>query len=366
MNQSVRNILYVSHTADLRGSAMSLRELMTNLDRDRWRAHALLSKHGPLEEILTRAGISFAVLAERGLFKLRRIAYARRYLRQHSIDLVHLNSAVPFCRDIGIAARLAGVPVTWHIREDPQSKRVRRLARWIRLLSNRIIVVSSDLEEYFHASGKVVKVYNGIDLERFSPHGDDAGWRQRLGIGEDELVFVLVGTIEQRKGQHLAIEAAAKLVGQQRPFRLLIVGSPLTQIDQDRIDAALLRYPQVARITHCLGRQSEVAPILRAANCLMLPSAWEGFPRTVAEGMACGLPVIASTVGELPQMIESGAEGWLVPPNDIEALRAAMEHMMSTYNKEEMAQKARTRALEWSTAKHVGNIESIYAQLLQA
>lgn len=364
MTQTPRNILYVSHTADLRGSAMSLRELMLNLDRDALQAHALLSKHGPLEEVLTHAHIPFAVLAERGLFKLKRITAARRHMRRQRIDLVHLNSAVPFCRDIGIAAKLSGIPIVWHIREDPESKRVRRLAKWIRLLADKIIVVSSDLEAYFQSSGKVVKVYNGIDLDRFSPEGNKGGWREQLGIGVNDFVFVMVGTIEERKGQHLAIEVASHLANARHTFHVIIVGSPLTQADQDRIDAILARHPAVAAITHWVGRQVDVAPILRSANCLMLPSTWEGFPRTVAEAMACGLPVIATRVGELPWMVDDGVEGLLIPPSDSAALEAAMARMVGGADVASMGQHAHFRALAWSTATHVEAIGALYKTLL--
>lgn len=360
-----RNILYVSHTADLRGSAMSLRELMCNLAPSHFRAWALLAKHGPLEESLSEAGIQHVVVAERGFLNWRRISRMRQYIRCHHIDLLHLNSAVPFCRDAGIAGRMEGIPVVWHIREDPQGRRVQRWSKWIRWLANRIVVVSSDLEDHFRATGKAVKIYNGVNLERFSPQGGDGGWRERLGIDKKAFVFITVGTIEERKGQHLIVEALGRLVGKGRPAHLIIVGSALGPDDDARLDDALRRNPGAAPLTHRVGRQQDVPALLRSADCLLLPSTWEGFPRTIAEAMACSLPVIATPVGEIPEMI-GPASGWLVPPGDIESLEQAMNHALDHAKDGNCKELAMGRAQEWSTAKHVKRVQALYDDLLDA
>lgn len=359
------NILYVSHTADLRGSAMSLRELLLNLDAQRFVPHVLLSKHGPFEEILAAAKVPCTVLTQRGFLNIWRIKQARDYMLKHQIALVHLNSAVPFCRDVGIAAHFAGIPVVWHIREDPEGKRVRRWSKWIRWLSDRIVVVSSDLEEHFKTTGKVVKIYNGVNLQRFSPQGNDGGWRKQLGIADDEFIFVVVGTIEERKGQHLIVEAADSLIELGRPFRIIFVGTAMIPEDQQRLESTLARYPQVAKITHCIGRQADIPPILRSSSCLMLPSTWEGFPRTVAEGMACGLPVIATPVGEVPAMVREGVNGLLVPPCDVHALRVAMRNMMLE-DIVALGRNAYEHAQQWSTQAHIEAVSSIYDEILQA
>ena len=358
----MKNILYVSHTAELRGSAMSIRELMLNVDRSRFRPFAVVSKEGPLIADLQGAGIETLRLVRRGLFNLARIHAAYRLMKARSIDLVHLNSAVPFCRDIGIAARCAGLPVIWHIREDPEGKRVRRLAKWIRSLAGKIVVVSQDQQKFFASSGKSIKVYNGINLDRFTPQGDDGGWRARLGIAADEFVFILCGTIEERKGQHLVVEAAAQLVGERR-FRLLIVGSALTAEDQRRLDGALEKYPSIRQITVLTGKQTDVAGLMRAADCMVMASSWEGFPRSLAEGMATGLPVIATDVGETAAMV-GPEQGWLLPGPDPSLLARAMQQALEAGPDDPRGNNALQRAQDWSIGAHVGRMQTLYDELL--
>lgn len=348
----------------MRGSAMSIRELMLNLDRAHFRAFALVSKEGPLIADLMGAGIETLLLKERGLFNLARIRQAYRFMRTHAIDLVHLNSAVPFCRDIGIAAKWAGLPVIWHIREDPEGKRVRRLAKWIRALASRIVVVSQDQQDFFATSGKSLKVYNGINLERFRPDGGDSGWRERLGIAADEFVFILCGTIEERKGQHLVVEAAARLLEiKLRRFRLLFVGSALSEADRIRLEQALDRYPVVRDLTLLTGKQSDVAGLMRAADCMLLASSWEGFPRSLAEGMATGLPVISTRVGETPAMVGPDV-GWLLPEVEVALLAEVMGQALQAQDLGVRGKNSVRRAGDWSIEAHVQHIQGLYDNLL--
>ena len=357
-------ILFVSHTATHKGSAVSLYQLMRNLDQSRYQPLAVYSKPGPMVERLQRENIPVWVLKKRGLFGLGLIREALALIRSQGVRLVHLNSAVPFCRYVGIAARLAGVPVVWHIREDPAGKRVRRLKPWIRLLANRILVVSAELARSFSYTGKALHIPNGVDLSMFHPDIDGKPFRQKYGLHETAFIFGVVGSIEERKGQLVFLEAAKPLVQQFPDMRLLIVGSGL-QEEEQRITDYLAANPSLAGVVGRTGRLQNIPEVMAALDVVVLPSTWEGFPRAVIEALAAGCPVIATPVGDVPEIISDGEQGYLVPINAPEALSHAMARCMSEQHQlESMQQAALDRARKFSIQAHVDMVQACYEALL--
>lgn len=362
----MKRILYVSHTPERKGSAVSLHQLMRGLDRSRFAPVAAFSKPGPLVDALKTDGVPAHVLRRRGPLGLGLIREALTLIRSERIALVHLNSAVPFCRYVGIAAKLARVPVVWHVREDPRGKRVRRLKKWIRLLADRIFVVSSDLEAAFAPSPKVRKIFNGVDTTEFSPDVEGGEFRARFRIPADALVFGMVGSIEPRKGQLDFLRAASLLPLADDNVCLAIVGSGKAD-DERSVADYLAGNPAVAARTVCTGRLQDVSGAIAALDVLAIPSYWEGFPRALIEAMAAGKPAIASDVGEMPHIVRDGVTGWLVPCGDIERLADAMRGCLAERTRlAAMGNQARARAVaEFSLGAHVATVQGQYDELLR-
>lgn len=357
-------VLYVSHTPEHKGSALSLYHLLRNLDSDRYQPVAAFSKPGPLVSQLQEESIPAWTLCRRGLFGLGLIHEAYGLIKRESINLVHLNCAVPFCRYVGIAARLAGVPIVWHIREDPNGKRVRRLKAWIKMLAHRIVVVSRELEQAFSGSPKVVHIPNGVDLKAFTPEVSGSEFRRRFGIPPHAFVFGVVGSIEPRKGQLLVLEAANSLLPAHSEIWLLIVGSGLPQAEKD-LTQYLDGHPAIKNITTLTGRLSGMPEVMAALDVLVLHSTWEAFPRVVIEAMAAGRPVISTPVGDVPDIMDDGVEGWLIPINDMGALMAAMSRCLTDADRlKKMGQSAASAARRYSIESHVALVQEQYEKLL--
>jgi glycosyltransferase involved in cell wall biosynthesis len=360
-----RSILYLSHTPALKGSAVSLVQLIRGLDRALFRPVVAFSKRGFLVDDLSGQGIPCAVLQERGLLGWRLVIQALQLMRRQAVDLVHLNSAVPFCKYVGMAARIRRVPVFWHIREDPRGKRVRSLKKWIRLLADRVIVVSSELEEAFRGF-PVVKIFNGVDVERFHPGRTGSVFRGRYGIPEDALLFSMVGTIEERKGTLLFLRAAEALLETGSDAHFAVVGDGAEE-DERAVVNHLAQRPSLASRVVLTGRLDDIPQVMAAIDVLVMPSLWEGFPRSLIEAMASGKAAIASDVGEIPHMLEGGASGRVIPRGDLPALIRAMEDLSARRDSlAEMGVRARERVIsEFTLDRHVKLVQDEYLRWLE-
>lgn len=347
------------------GSAVSLMELGTRLSGYGYAPMFLFSKPGELVDQLTAGGFRVVEIKRQGLFRLGMIRSVQKLIRSEGIDLVHVNSAVPFSKYVAIAARLLGIPVVWHIREAVEDKRMVRQRPWIKLLANRIVVLTSPQAAFFKAPGKTVRIFNGVDIGRFArPEGD---WKAALGYAGDEFVFVLVGSIENRKGQLRAAQALARILPDCPPCRLLIVGRVAEQTELDALNALLAGNAALKAAVRVHGTSDDVRPLLWGSDCLLLPSLGEAFPRTIMEGMAAGLPIVATPVGAVEDMMVDGVHGLIVPAGDVPALAEAMRTMAADGGRAAQRMAAGNPAATERTfdmKSHLAAVAGLYDELL--
>jgi glycosyltransferase involved in cell wall biosynthesis len=168
------------------------------------------------------------------------------------------------------------------------------------------------------ADDRVRLARNGVDLERFAP-GDRAAARAALGLPAAGPLLLGVGRLIPGKGFHLALQALGALPG----ARLVLLG--------DGPERARLAEQAPAGRLLLLGSRppADVALAYRACDVLLLPSAREGWPNVVTEALASGLPVVASAVGGIPEILTDPAFGRTVPPDDPVALAAAVREFLA-------------------------------------
>ncbi len=190
---------------------------------------------------------------------------------------------------------------------------------------------------------KIRVVYNGVDLERFRPLPSPERARLRgelLGAGPGERLVVFVGQLSPDKGLDLLLEAAPAILA-PGGVRLVIIGAgPLEE--PARQAAARLGRDRLL----VLGLRDDVHLFLQAADLGVFPSVWqEAFGLTIAEAAACGLPVVASQVGGIPEVVAQGRTGLLIPPGDADSLaRAVLDLLADEAARAQMAAQARQRA----------------------
>jgi len=266
----------------------------------------------------------------------RPVLWLARYLCHHSVDLVHTHMR---CANIvgRTAAGLARRPVISTIHASLERDRswrgaARRQLDYVtaRHLSARVITVcEAQRQVYLWAArvepGRVETHLNGVDTNQFRP---DQAVRTRtraaLGVAPNASLFMTVAMLQPGKGIADLLEAGAMLARQHSNVRLAVVGDG----EQRAELAGLAAARRLGQGVLFLGARSDVAELLAGADVYVHPSHFEALPTSILEAMATGLPVVATNVGGVPEIVADGRSGLLVPPRRPLELAAAMEKML--------------------------------------
>jgi glycosyltransferase involved in cell wall biosynthesis len=211
---------------------------------------------------------------------------------------------------------------------------------------DRFTIISQLAAERYVAIGAVPAqrlqvVPNAVDTDRFRrlPQAR-ATLRRELGLG-DEFVWLAVGRFEEAKDYPTMIAAFAQLAAARPTSQLLLVGKGSLQENVE----ALLRANGLEQRVRFLGVRRDVPELMSAADGYVLSSAWEGMPVVLLEAAAVELPVVATQVGGVSEVVEDGTTGLLVPPGDPIALGRAMERVEALATEARAAMGAGGRAL---------------------
>ncbi len=207
-----------------------------------------------------------------------------------------------------------------------------KLDQWCTAASHHVIAVSNETAEHLveiegAPSSKVTAIHNGIDLERVKAPGPGARQRIRteLGLG-DLFTFLIAGRLHPEKGYEHLFEAIRLLKDREgRPFVLLIAGrGPFLEPYQQRVSAL-----GIVDHVRFLGFRDDLPDLMTGSDLFVLPSVAESFGLVLAEALYLGLPVVASRVGGIPEIVDDGVDGRLVAPGDALDLAAAMGAFLS-------------------------------------
>jgi glycosyltransferase involved in cell wall biosynthesis len=188
-------------------------------------------------------------------------------------------------------------------------------------------------------------IYNGISLAKFSNENDGASARSQLrheiGVREDDLLLLQVARLDALKDHLTAVRTLQRVTQLRRNVKLVLAG------EGPELEAisAEVRKLSLQPFVRFLGLRNDVPRLMRAADMLLLTSISEGIPLTVIEAMAAGLPVVATRVGGLPEIVEEGRTGWLAPAGDDEELATAVLRLADNRSLQlEMGAAGRRRA----------------------
>jgi glycosyltransferase involved in cell wall biosynthesis len=251
-----------------------------------------------------------------------------RLLHTLQVNIVHTHE-IGALFYTGPAAGLGNRPIilhTEHGKNYPPGSRKCWLGWLAAHWAGRICCVSADVAADLVSlriarRPKIALVPNGIDTGRFVLPQNADEIRRRLGISPQAFVIGTVGRLDEIKCQDLLLRVFARLRGQMSEARLLLVGEGPLRQELEQLAARL----EIAREVSFAGYQEQPERYLAAMDVFALPSRSEGLPLVILEAWAAGLPVVASRVGGIPELIENGQSGILFPSGDEEALARALE-----------------------------------------
>jgi glycosyltransferase involved in cell wall biosynthesis len=323
-----QKILYIHGIQEIGGAETDLLAILAHLDRDQFHPAVACPPTGAFVERLKEMSIpvfSLSLPAWRKLKDAWRIPIAvlslAAILKREHFALVHINDYwwTPIA---WLACRFGGIPCLVHIRQQIEPRRVRQY--WL-TKPQRVLAISEEIRKVAVNGGvnpqHIQVVYSGIDLTRL--HQVREGLvRTRYGLQPGQPVICAVANLFPRKGYEYLLEALVPVRNILPQVHCLIVGEGDNRYQAKLLN--LLRTLDLKAVVTFTGFQSNVLEYLADCDVVVLPSIMEGFGIVLLEAMGMGKPVVASRVGGIPEVIEDGATGILVPPANPQKLAEAL------------------------------------------
>ena len=224
-----------------------------------------------------------------------------------------------------------------------------------------VIAVSSQIEAKYKAEGEVSRVAcirNGIDLEGKSTQTDRWRTRKELSVDSETCLIGTLGRLTPVKGIPYLLQAARILLRQGTNIKVLVVGDG--SIRQDLFMQT--RDLGISDNVVFVGHREDTDVLLQAMDIFVLPSLSEGIPMALLEAMAASRPIVASRVGGIPEIIEDGAEGFLVEPMDVNNLAERCRRLLESPDiARKMGEQGRKRVeREFSATAMADRVISVY------
>ena len=376
-------ILHIHTLPVISGSGINTFLTMRGMKGNRYESVLACAPGGTLIDLVQRHGMevmTFPSLVQplHPLKDFKAILDLTGHLMTKRYQVVHThNSKAGF---IGrLAAKLARVPVIVHTvhgfafhRQEPPWRRTlfRNLERLASHWCDQMIFISQPLVDWavnegIGCSGKMTRIYSGIEMDRFHPVSVQEKNRLRAGWGlhEDDAVIGMVSKLWEGKGHAFLLRAFKEIKEEKPQARLVIVGegylmeSLKTLVSRMGLSEAVI----------FTGFLEDVPQIIATFDVAVLPSYFEGMGRVLLEAMAMEKPVVGTRVGGIPDLIEEGLNGYLVSPGNEKELASAVVKILNDRDLAlKMGRTGRKKMTDrFSAESMVRSIEEVYSELLK-
>lgn len=312
------NILYYYSSQQIHtGSPKVLLRLIGGLDRTRFVPFFFSEKNGALTTSLIQLGVT-VIQGRNGqiskstiLKNMSNVWTLVKLLKKNSIDLLHVNE-LGWNFELALAAWLCRIPVVFHIHNNEAINRGNLNC----ILGCAYIFVSKKLEKQCDPTGKLSGkshiLYNPINIDEYK---SGKPIRQKLCLSPDDVIIGTVAQISSRKGIDIILTVAEEVLSLSKATKFILVG-PDAKSEESYAAEMRKRVVDKGLSEHILflGPRDDIADILASIDIFFLPTRSEPFGMVFVEAMAAGVPVVASNVGGIPEIIPSDDFGILLDP----------------------------------------------------
>lgn len=300
------------------------------------------------------------------------------YIKKHRFDIVsaHTSKAGVLGR---LAAKLAGVPIIFYfphgsifhsIYYGPKAIfLLSRVENFVAHFTDKIITCSENerrdfLEHKIGTEDRYITIYWGRKQDTFLRSYDGALKRKEFNISEDVILIGTIARLVPEKGHIFCLEAFKKVVEIIPKAILIIVGDGILKSDIE----AKIKELYLENSVIMTGYRQDVPEILASLDIFLSTSFWEGTPKAIVEAMLMAKPIIATEVGGVPELIENGVSGILIPCGDKEALVKAVDRLINDKAlAERLGQSARQYAKgKFSLESMIKKIEELYNSFVES
>jgi glycosyltransferase involved in cell wall biosynthesis len=323
-------IMFLINDMTVGGAEMLLEQLIRRLDRKRFAPEVCCMRQlGELGEMLRDVAPVYSHVLKHK-YDVPVLSRLVRLFRKRRIDAVVTVGAGDRMFWGRLAAWRAGVPIIVSaLHSTGWPDRVGRLNRMLSPLTDAFVGVAPSHGRYLienerFPANRVFVIPNGVDTCRFSPRPRDAYQLERLGLPHDAKIVGLVAVLRPEKNHELFLRAALLVRKQVPEAHFVLVGNGPQRASLERLTAEL----GLSRAVHFLGARNDVPELLPLFDVFALTSKIEASPVSILEAQACGVPVVATRVGSIPESVIDGETGLLVTPDDVEGVASAVTRLL--------------------------------------
>ncbi|MEW8286003.1 MAG: glycosyltransferase [Candidatus Thiodiazotropha endolucinida] len=319
-------VLHIEAGKHLYGGAKQVVYLLSGLQHHGVESHLVCPRGSAVAEAVREIGVRVEEIPMGGDLDLGLIFRLKRAIQGATPDLVHIHSRRGADILGGIATRLCGIKSVLSRRVDNPEHPLLVMAKY--RLYDHVIAISQGIADVLSQEGvpadKLVCVRSAVDVDLYQQQCDRVGFRAQFGLAEDALVMGVAAQLIPRKGHRYLLLALPRLIQSFPHLHLLVFGKgPLREVLEQQIEVL-----QLQQHVTLAGFRDDLPQLLPCLDLLVHPALMEGLGVALLQAASAGLPIVAVEAGGMPEAVEDGVNGLLVPPGSDEALADAIYQLL--------------------------------------